>query len=269
MPRVADGAKLTGRGRGVAPNVLPLPSMRSSMRALPLLPLARLGATLALALSAVPAAAQSVTVGTANGDNCIPFTCQFVTQRYQQVYAASALGGPALISAIGFTLLFPDNPAVGAGTYTIRLGYTQAPVNGLNAFLDANVAGPLTTFASVTFPVGPAPVPFRFVGAAPFAYDPALGNLLLDVEAEDQQGGYAAFASDNRGTVTSRAYVEGDFSGADAVGLVTTFDVVRSTTTTPEPTTVTLLGAGVLAVGGIGARRRARRGVASPARPGH
>jgi hypothetical protein len=221
------------------------------------LPLALALTALALtAFAAAPARGQSVTVGTAGQSNCIPFGCAFAVTRYQQVYAAGALGGPAAITSVAFQTVFPTNPAISAATYALRLGYTQAPVNGLNGALAANVAGPLTAFATLSLPVGPAPSTLTFVGAAPFAYDPALGNLLLDLLIDDPQGGYASFAADDSGVATSRAYQEGDYSGADAVGLVTTFGLAPApVTTAPEPGTWALLGTGLLALGAVARRR--------------
>jgi hypothetical protein len=219
--------------------------------------------TLALAfLAAAPARAQQVTVGTANADNCIPFGCDFDVARYQQVFDGAAFGGPTGITALSFTLKpWGASHWLAGATYTLRLGYTSAAVGALNAALDDNVQGALTTFATRSFAINtPAPAVLTFTGLAPFAFDPAGGNLLLDILVDGQVGadvgGYANFASENGGTATSRAYTAGGLTGTSAVGLVTRFDVTAPVTTAPEPATVTLLGAGLLALAGAGARRR-------------
>jgi hypothetical protein len=221
--------------------------------------------SLALTLLAVaPAGAQQVTVGTANADNCIPFGCDFDVTRYQQVFDGAAFGGPTEITAISFLRTSAATTWLAGATYTLRIGSTSAPVNGLNALLDANVTHGLTSFATLTFPLSaPAPAVLTFTGATPFAFDPAAGNLLIDILVDGQDGafvgGAAQFQSDNGGTATSRAYAAGGLSGASATGLVARFDVTAPVTTAPEPATVTLLGAGVLAIAGMRARRRAAR----------
>ncbi len=220
-------------------------------------------AVLAAPVLAAPAGAQQVTVGTVQNANCIPFGCDFDVSRYQQVYAGGAFGGPVQITSLAFLLGSAPNSFLSPVTYTVRLGYTAAPVGALNASLDANVAGALTTFAARSFGIGPAAPPvLTFTGLTPFAFDPAAGNLLLDILVDGQVGaevgGWASYASDNGGTVISRAYVQGGVAGGDATGLVTTFGLVASpTSTVPEPSTVVLLGAGLLGVAGVGARRRA------------
>ncbi|GLC25472.1 PEP-CTERM sorting domain-containing protein [Roseisolibacter agri] len=221
-------------------------------------------AVLAPVLAAAPAGAQQVTVGTVQNANCIPFGCDFDVSRYQQVYAGGAFGGAAQITSLSFLLGSAPNSFLSPVTYTVRLGYTNAAVGGLNAALDANVAGGLTTFATRSFGIGPAAPPvLTFTGLTPFAFDPAAGNLLLDILVDGQVGadvgGWASYASDNSGTVTSRAYVQGGTAGGDETGLVTQFGLVATpTSTVPEPTTAVLLGAGLLGVAGVGARRRAR-----------
>ena len=212
-------------------------------------------------LAAAPAGAQQVTVGTANNSNCIPFGCDFDVSRYQQVYAGGAFGGPVQITSLAFLLGSAPNSFLSPVTYTVRLGYTAAPVGGLNALLDANVAGGLTTFATRSFGIGPAAPPvLTFTGLTPFTFDPAAGNLLLDILVDGQVGadvgGWASYASDNSGAVTSRAFVQGGLAGGDATGLVTQFGLVSAASTVPEPSTVVLLGAGLLGVAGVGARRR-------------
>jgi len=228
----------------------------------PFLALATL-AVLAPVLAAAPAGAQQVTVGTADNSNCIPFGCDFDVTRYQQVYARAAFGGPVEITSVAFTLsATPPNLTLAGATYTLRLGYASAAPNALNGSPDANVVGGLTTFATRTFAVSTAaPSVLTFAGLTPFAFDPAAGNLLLDILVDGQAGadayGYASYLADNTGTVTSRAYTAAGISGAGAPGLVTTFGLVASpTSTVPEPATVVLLGAGLVGVAGVGARRR-------------
>jgi hypothetical protein len=109
---------------------------------------------------------------------------------------------------------------------------------------------------------GPAGGPKDFTvnfSITPFIYDPAAGNLLMDVRASEAGGGISAFLDAESGSpftshvdAPSIAAASGDpFS----TGLVTQFQF----TAVPEPLTLVLFLLGALLVGlGIRAPRVAR-----------
>jgi hypothetical protein len=83
----------------------------------------------------------------------------------------------------------------------------------------------------------------------PFAYNPASGNLLLDVR--DVSGASAAFFMDAQSTLgdsVSRAFTDNSGTVNDATGVTDTLGLVTQFTLTPvpEPGTMFLLAAGVL-----------------------
>jgi hypothetical protein len=196
-----------------------------------------------------------------NTDNGFPFNITnfaLTSQRYQQVYGSgdfSTLGGPRLITAITFRA----DGNVGFGfssvlpSMQIHLSTTSAAVDGLSGVFASNVGaddavvfnGPLPLASSAS---GGPPHTFDIVIAlqTPFLYNPANGNLLLDVR-NFLGGATTQFDADTTiGDATSRAYTNSNLSGVnsptadaeDSFGLVTQFTFVS----VPEPSTVILLG---------------------------
>jgi hypothetical protein len=230
-----------------------------------LLTISALGLSLALTM---PAVAGEVTVGVDNSGNCYPFLCNDtgVTSGesidYQQVYASSQFGAnPYAISSLSFSL-FPftfGSSSTLTGTYDVYLGYTSDAVNNLSTNLSSNfVAGSELLFATYT---GGGSGQFTITGT-PFDYNPANGNLLMEIIATNQASvpngttnGYNW--ADNTGLVTSRAYClsggpdAGCFANTDqfgnSYGLVTQFNL----SAVPEPGTLALFGIGLLAFGGL------------------
>jgi hypothetical protein len=204
-----------------------------------------------------------------NSDNGFPFTVA-ETMRYQQVYAASQFGSIAqggMITAIAFR---PDANYGYAFTHTIAsiridLSTTTAGPGGLSLTFGNNVGTDDTTVFNGTLRLssaysGPAGGPKNFdiliPLSTPFYYDPAQGNLLLDIRnfSNGNSGGTLipqldATASDP--TLVGRLWA---FDAAaitapyavdqDRMGLVTRFTV----TPIPEPSTAVLLCAAGVAV---------------------
>jgi len=208
--------------------------------------------------------------------NSFPFSIgglNVLSQRYQQVYAASAfsaLAEPGLITALAFRPDFEVGVAfsVTLGDVQINLSTTSAEPDALsnnfanNVGLDDAVvfAGPL--FLSSAFS-GPAEGPKDFDVVIelqqPFLYDPSAGNLLLDVR--NFTGGISARpdASTVNSDPISRVRtnpgtgaVDAPTGFADSSGLVTRFTV-------PEPSAT---GLELAALGTLAAlfTRRARCG---------
>ncbi len=215
----------------------------------------------ALAMAHV-AAAGSVTVGTNDNGNCYPFMCNDSgissgqSIDYQQVYASTAFSSPVSINSLTwyYTSEFGGSSTAIGGTYKFEWGYAPLnAVNNLSTTLSSNyISGPnvIGTFVIPAGGINDNPS-FTFSGFTPFNYNPADGDLLLEVLVSNQDNvrngsGNGYNQSDDTGTVTSRAYciTNLDFCSATGDGLVTTFGT--TTSATPEPSSILLFGTSLL-----------------------
>ena len=191
------------------------------------------------------------------------------SQRYQQLYVASQFGGGGLITQLVFR---PDAFAGSAFTSTlpdiqIDLAYSSAADDGLSLTYANNITagdtivfarGPLTLSSAFTGPPnGPKDFDIIITLTTPFLYNPALGNLLLDVRNFGAGSTTSFDAVSPLGDGVSRVFNQNvnDPTGTlDSTGLVTGFVIV------PEPSSAALLlaGGGTLLAWFGGCRRRQR-----------
>jgi hypothetical protein len=211
-----------------------------------------------------------------NSNNGYPFDLGqtgLSSQRYQQVYAASQFSGiPSGGGLITQIIFRPDAFSGGAFTSTlpdmqIDLSTTSAPDDGLSTTYANNVGaddtvvfarGPLTLSSAFTGPPnGPKDFDIIITLTTPFFYNPANGNLLMDVR--NFGGGSTTFfdAAFTTGDGSSRVFnsdVNSGTGSTDTEALITGFTIV------PEPGSAALLlvGGGTLLGWFWGCRRRQR-----------
>ena len=202
-----------------------------------------------------PARATTIVVGMGATffDNTAPFST-FYTGQYQQIYSASVFGQPFLISTISFQTGFDSGAQQATYDFTLSLGTTsRTPGNPGSSY-----SGTFTPVFSGIVPVNftnPRSFDFNIPLSTPFLYNPALGNLLMDVvmhSATDSPPGSSLFAWSQNDPQLGRVYNSSGTGPATAGpnnGLVTSF--TGATTVPDSGATVLLLGADVAAVVGV------------------
>lgn len=192
------------------------------------------------------------------GQNAFPFSSLpayygYPSTRYQQVYAAAAFGGPIDIRKLVFYATSNTQAPIPDSTIQIFLSVTDRGVNEISYRpFDDNLGVDTRLFATLGGGLSLTNTELVIAGI-PFYYDPARGNLLLDLwlsGATPGQSGpfFAEVAGDGSGPMPFSRWH--DFGiGFDNRGLVTGF---RSKVT--EPGSLALLGLGF--AGLILSRRR-------------
>jgi hypothetical protein len=218
------------------------------------------GLTLFTALAAGAAPAQTVVVPNGltsiegNTSNIFPFQTPGPippSQRYQQVFAASefaALSGPSLITEIAVRpdAQFGTTFTVMINAIQINLSTTGAAPDALSLTFADNIgaddtivfSGSLSLTSGLTGPpAGPKEFDYVIPLQTPFLYDPAAGNLLLDVRNLSGALAFTSFdAQISGGDSVSRVFsnpflsppqdVTSPTGFADTLGLVVRFTAV-------------------------------------------
>jgi hypothetical protein len=214
------------------------------------------GPAIAATLALAPGLAfADVTVGQPRvaGGDCAPFGCAI---RYQQAYDASLFSGA--IDIVGLTFhnseIEPyDLTSIAPATYTIRLSSGGGSVGALSTTFDNNLGADVATFFAGALS-GPTGAQFTISGSL-FHYDPAAGDLVVDVTKSGGGSDFSAFLDyrdDFTGFQRVFSYEDTVVGSADSNwGLVTTFN----TAAIPEPATWALMIGG-FGMAGVALRRR-------------
>jgi hypothetical protein len=218
---------------------------------------------LGLAISEV-ASAGTITFGTAPAGQAFPFMVDYVGE-YQQVYNGALFSGPVSITQITF-FGGPRSPGTISGDYTLRLSTTSAAPSTLSTIYADNIGLDNAVFFS-----GAVSNTLSFSGM-PFVFDPADGNLLLDVLVNTSNDvpvtNPVGFLASGCSTDTNRVFnLSGNGPSAIGLGsdptLCSSYGLQTQFTFTsaqvPEPSELAVFGTGLLALMGFGVRRQRSR----------
>jgi len=178
--------------------------------------------------------------------NFIPFggSGQVCTQH--QVFDSSLWSGPMEISALGFSANNTLNGQQYDSDIVISLGYTdkipgQSPPTGLDSVLPNNPNGSMTEVfrarvSEVLVATGPEDFSFILRFNTSFCYDPAQGNLLVELFSTFVGGADLSVSRTNGSAESSRAYNSTRFGNAASPTTATRMDFYEEACSGGGPT---------------------------------
>jgi hypothetical protein len=206
-------------------------------------------------LLAAPAAHATVIVGSIDGGGCFPFGCNGSgisvgeSIHYQQIYSSTAFAGPINIGSLTYYNSFPEyaGDRLG-GEYTFHVSTAAVTVGAMSATLADNIGADNALFFSGS--IGTGSLAFTVIGT-PFYYDPALGDLLVDIVVNNQEyvlndGNNGYNDASRAGPVTESSFALGNTVYTSRAALVTGFDTAPASV--PAPATLALFGLGLAAL---------------------
>lgn len=224
---------------------------------------------------ALLSASAQVTVGTpgAGQGTTYPFGQSAGFTRFQEFLSASYFSAPLNINAVTFYRTANTTGTFQQGTFALYLNSTTTTLANYsfsNPSANETVAN-RKLIGTVTIPNATTTAPtLTFSGGGMFSYNPAMGNLLIDVDftpiGSQFATGRATFDtfSDPVGnqsnlvaTASDPNVPFGNTASARGQGLVVTLGV--ASTVVPEPSTVVLMAAGFAGLAVVAGRRKMLR----------
>ncbi len=198
-------------------------------------------------------AAAGFIVGGTDSANVFPFGFEPYIGEYQQVYSHTALGSsPFTVTSLAFETAAGFGGITTSEDVQVSLSTTSATPTSLSTNYAAN-KGPdnQVVFSGVLAFTSLANGTFDFVInlTSPFSYNPANGNLLLDVVVISPSTPEIAFVAGTNDPDSARVF---NLSGngaptVDGTSLLTS--IGTSAVSVPEPATLTLSGMSLVLVG--------------------
>ena len=194
--------------------------------------------------AAQSASASAIVIGSRDGNTCYPFSCGS-NGEYQQIYLSSAFTAPFSISSIAFASGSPY-PNI-AKSLNVEIGLSTSSAAALSNSYLANRGSNFTIVysGSRTFVSSGTDTFDLIFNTSPFLYNPALGNLLLDIKVNAVSNAIIAF-NETDTPLTSRLIDLGFPFVSPSSGLLTSFGVGPQIVAVPETSTSTMLSVGII-----------------------